>query len=98
MAVTEAPDMTRKAKVRSRLFSLRCLAQEVMADSEVSTTNMEIMEALSRLNDTLQPHGESSHLPASRKEAPRTRETGYPVPNLGGSEPLLPILPPILDN
>lgn len=97
VTVTEVQNMTRKTDIFSRVSSLRCLVREIMADPEVSTTNLEVMEALSRLNDTLQTLAESSHSPTSCIAASRNRETGHPAVDLGDSGLQLPAPPPILD-
>lgn len=92
VTVTETQNTTRKTDIFSRLSSLRCLVREVMADPEVSTTNLEVVEALSRLNDTLQTLAESSHSPTSC-----LGETGHLEADLGDSGLQLPAPPPILD-
>ncbi|KAJ5381033.1 uncharacterized protein N7496_003461 [Penicillium cataractarum] len=98
MAATNCPTLMRKTDTNSRLSSLKCLIREVMADAEVATANSEVMEALSRLDDTLQSLPTFSHSPTSGVEASRTQKTNGLSPFSKESEPPLPSPPHILDD
>lgn len=97
-AVAESSTMIMKPDTHSRLSSLKYLVQEVMADPEVATANLEVAEALSRLNDSLNHLPVSSNSPTSRLEVSRIQKSNAPSPFSENHEPQLPTPPPILDD
>lgn len=95
---TDRPTLIKKTDTYSRLSSLKCLVREVMADPEVATADLEVMEALSRLDDTLQRLPESPGSPNSRVEASQDQKISDPSPFVEDIQPPLPASPPILDD